>query len=96
MEINQENVENKHDQNNEGKDDRTENISDDHKRHSSDLPAVTPNMVYGPKESRRMLKNIFLISFSFTFLFTAYQSMANLQSSLNTVRNNFVILSDMT
>lgn len=50
-----------------------------------DLPPITPNINYGPGESRRMLKNVILISFSFTFLFTAFQSMANLQSSLNTV-----------
>lgn len=50
-----------------------------------DLSPVTPNIIYGPNESRRMLKNIFLISFSFAFLFTAFQSMANLQSSLNSV-----------
>ncbi|XP_065349467.1 UNC93-like protein [Cloeon dipterum] len=35
-------------------------------------------------ETRRMLKNILVISFAFTFLFTAYQSTANLQSSINT------------
>ncbi|KAG4077935.1 hypothetical protein HA402_013435 [Bradysia odoriphaga] len=48
-----------------------------------DLPPITPNINYGPKEGRRMLKNVLLISFSFTFLFTAFQSMASLQSSLN-------------
>ncbi len=48
-----------------------------------DLSTTTPYMIYGPNESRRMLKNVFLISFSFTFLFTAFQSMASLQSSLN-------------
>lgn len=53
-----------------------------------DPSRVTPNMIYGPNESRRMLKNIFLISFSFAVLFTAFQSMANLQSSLNSVSNN--------
>lgn len=52
---------------------------------SSDPHAVTPARVYGPNENRRMLKNVFLISFAFTFLFTAFQSMASLQSSLNTV-----------
>lgn len=45
----------------------------------------TPRMNYEPKESRRMLKNIFLTSFAFAFLFTAFQSMAALQSSLNSV-----------
>lgn len=52
-------------------------------------PATTPTRVYGPNESRRMLKNVFLISFSFAFLFTAFQSMANLQSSLNSVSNAY-------
>ncbi|CAL8144817.1 unnamed protein product [Orchesella dallaii] len=41
------------------------------------------NNAYGPEESRRMLKNVLLTSFAFTFLFTAFQSMASLQSSLN-------------
>ncbi len=45
----------------------------------------TPDMNYGPKESRRMMLNCLLISLSFTFLFTAFQSMAALQNSLNSV-----------
>lgn len=45
----------------------------------------TPDMTYGPKESRRMMLNCLLISLSFTFLFTAFQSMAALQNSLNSV-----------
>ena len=36
-------------------------------------------------EKRRMMKNVILISFSFMLLFTAFQSMANLQSSINKV-----------
>merc|ERR1712223_1613164 len=32
---------------------------------------------------RRILKNVVIISFSFMLLFTAFQSMANLQSSIN-------------
>ncbi len=32
---------------------------------------------------RKILRNLFIISLSWTFLFTAFQSMANLQSSLN-------------
>lgn len=67
-----------------------EETNDDRKTKSAEDPTEkdlhTPNINYGPKESRRMLKNVILISFSFTFLFTAFQSMANLQSSLNTVR----------
>lgn len=45
----------------------------------------TPDMNYGPNESRRMMLNCLLISLSFTFLFTAFQSMAALQNSLNSV-----------
>ncbi len=37
------------------------------------------------KEKFRIMKNVVLISFSFLFLFTAFQSMANLQSSINKV-----------
>ncbi len=37
------------------------------------------------KEKRRIMKNVILISFSFLLLFTAFQSMANLQSSINKV-----------
>jgi len=37
-----------------------------------------------PLEMRRMMVNILVISVAFTFLFTAYQSTANLQSSINT------------
>ena len=39
------------------------------------------------KEKRRILKNVIVISFSFMLLFTAFQSMANLQSSINKVRS---------
>lgn len=34
---------------------------------------------------RGIMKNVVIISFSFMLLFTAFQSMANLQSSLNKV-----------
>jgi len=49
-------------------------------------PASSKNSVqekYEPKENRRMLRNVLLISFSFTCLFTAFNAMANLQSSIN-------------
>ena len=39
-------------------------------------------------EKRRMMKNVILISFSFLLLFTAFQSMANLQSSINKVQTD--------
>ena len=35
------------------------------------------------KEKRKITKNIYVISFGFLFLFTAFQSLQNLQSSLN-------------
>lgn len=75
-------------------DDGEAKVSKDVAKSSPDSSPVTPNMTYGPNESRRMLKNIFLISFSFTFLFTAFQSMASLQSSLNSVskEGKFVLL----
>ncbi|XP_076033862.1 UNC93-like protein isoform X2 [Oratosquilla oratoria] len=37
------------------------------------------------KQKRGMLKNVFVISFAFMCLFTSFQSMANLQSSINKV-----------
>ncbi|XP_068230620.1 UNC93-like protein [Palaemon carinicauda] len=37
-------------------------------------------------EKYRMLKNVFVISFAFMFLFTSFNSMANLQSSINKVQ----------
>ena len=36
-------------------------------------------------EKRMILKNIIVISFAFMLLFTAFQSMASLQSSINKV-----------
>ena len=45
------------------------------------------NLNEGEKKiaKRRILKNVVIISFSFMLLFTAFQSMANLQSSINKV-----------
>lgn len=37
------------------------------------------------REKFRVMRNVVLISFSFLLLFTAFQSMANLQSSINKV-----------
>ena len=48
---------------------------------SDDAPRMTPNE--RRKEKRKVTKNIFMISFGFLFLFTAFQSLQNLQSSLN-------------
>ncbi|OXA46753.1 UNC93-like protein [Folsomia candida] len=45
----------------------------------------TPHMEYGPGEKVRMLKNLIVICIAFMLLFTAFQSMASLQNSLNNV-----------
>lgn len=37
------------------------------------------------RETFKMKKNVVIISFAFMLLFTAFQSMANLQSSINKV-----------
>ena len=37
-------------------------------------------------EKRRIMKNVIVISFAFLLLFTAFQSMAALQSSINKAR----------
>ncbi|XP_045110446.1 UNC93-like protein [Portunus trituberculatus] len=48
------------------------------------IPAVPEeSLEHNPKVARIILKNIIIISIAFTFLFTAYNSMANLQSSIN-------------
>ena len=39
-------------------------------------------------EKRRIMKNVIVISFAFLLLFTAFQSMAALQSSINKVRKS--------
>jgi hypothetical protein len=49
------------------------------------LEAAQNPMNYGPGESRRIMKNVIVISFGFLSLFTAFQSMASLQSSINSV-----------
>lgn len=49
---------------------------------SSEIPSA-PKMIYEKGEQRRMLRNIIVTSCSFTLLFTAFQSMSNLQTSFN-------------
>ena len=44
----------------------------------------------------KMLLNVILISFAFQLLFTAFQSMANLQSSINKVGINATALKGVT
>lgn len=41
------------------------------------------------REERMIMKNIIVISFAFMLLFTAYQSMASLQSSINKVSTTY-------
>jgi hypothetical protein len=51
--------------------------------------AVIPTSLkhnYEPKEERRMMKNVILISCAFTLLFTAFNSMSSLMSSMYEVR----------
>lgn len=44
---------------------------------------ATPGPGDIPMTKRQILKNVLVLSFGFMFLFTAFQSMANLQTSLN-------------
>lgn len=44
---------------------------------------VSPAATDDPGQRRAIMKNVFIISIAFTFLFTAFNSMANLQSSIN-------------
>jgi len=50
---------------------------------------VYQNLTAGERqaEKRAIYKNVLLISFSFLLLFTAFESMSKLQSSINTVQN---------
>ena len=47
-------------------------------------------------EKRRIMKNVIVISFAFLLLFTAFQSMSALQSSINKVSKTYVQLSIIT
>lgn len=47
---------------------------------ANDLQNKRPNL-----NKRRILKNVILLSVAFMVLFTSYQSMATLQSSINQV-----------
>jgi len=42
------------------------------------------NRVYEASESKRILKNVIIVSVGFLLLFTAFNCMSNLQSSINT------------
>ena len=55
---------------------------------SSDLIEVEDSVKKAEveREKRSILKNVVLISFGFTLLFTAYSAMSSLQSSINPVR----------
>ena len=58
------------------------NISDDVIKTDPDIKKQNK------REERQIMKNIVVISFAFMLLFTAFQSMASLQSSINKVSNN--------
>ncbi len=47
------------------------------------FPQTETSHNYGPGETRRMWKNLVVICFAFMLLFTAFQSMAALQNSIN-------------
>ena len=53
------------------------------------MSAVYQNMTAEERkrEKRQIYKNVLLISFSFLLLFTAFESMSKLQSSINAVQN---------
>ena len=55
-------------------------VADDDKEEGEQL---TP--AQRKKEKRKITKNVYVISLGFLFLFTAFQSLQNLQSSLNKV-----------
>lgn len=44
---------------------------------------LVSNGGHGPKETRRITRNIVLLSFAFMLHFTAFQGVGNLQSSIN-------------
>jgi len=52
--------------------------------------ASTPLRTYGPGEGKRMYRNLIIICIAFMLLFTAFQSMAALQNSLNNVVSTYL------
>jgi hypothetical protein len=60
------------------------NLSEVGKQHK-ELDAIKNDPEAAKRAKRMVYKNLFIIGFAWIFLFTAYQSIANLQSSLNTV-----------
>lgn len=64
-------------------------VSDEGLSRNSERKASLPAIQYKPSENRRMLKNVIVISISFMLLFTAFQSIAALQSSLNAEVRHF-------
>merc|ERR1712227_618509 len=57
------------------------NVNNNHQRQRQSFAFNTQN------EKFHVYKNVLLISFSFLLLFTAFESMSKLQSSINTVQN---------
>ena len=62
------------------------NVSDVSSSGSEDDPE---SRKINQREERMIMKNIIVISFAFMLLFTAYQSMASLQSSINKVSTTY-------
>jgi len=56
------------------------------------IPVKSRVSSYGPKETRRMMKNVLVASVGFLFLFTAYNGMSNVMSSLYPQVLFFVII----
>ncbi|XP_065055272.1 protein unc-93 homolog A-like isoform X3 [Rhopilema esculentum] len=50
-----------------------------------EAPVPTPSFADAKAEKRHIIKNLLIVSFAFLLLFTAFQSLSNLQSSLNRV-----------
>lgn len=46
---------------------------------------------YGPHEDRRIVRNVVILSVSFSLLFTSFSGMSRLQSSINTEESYFQI-----
>lgn len=69
--------------------------------HSEAVSVYKDRLDYNPNEKWRILKNLAVISLTFAFLYTAFQGMMNIQSSINaehglgTVALGMIFLSQM-
>jgi hypothetical protein len=59
-------------------------LSEKGKQHK-ELDAIANDPQEAKRAKRMVYKNLFIVGLAWIFLFTAFQSIANLQSSLNTV-----------